>query len=679
MNVTIRSVFIALVLVLVSVSLQAQTEKKYIKAAEEAMVQENKDLALENYLKANAINPENPTTNYEIGKLYLDTKYRTRSLSYLQKALQLNPKIDPKIHYALGMSYHLNNQWDEAIAEYETARKLFPKEHAMLQDIERKIYECNNGKEFVANPVDVSIDNIGPVINTPYREYAPIVSADESVMIFTTRRPENSKGAVDEEGQYFEDIFITHRVNGEWTAPKPISLSINTIEHDASVGLSPVGDEMFLYKVDNGGDIYFCKLNTDGTWSKPKPMEGEVNSKSYENSMTISSDGNKIFFTSDRPVEGAQGDLDIYMCVKQPNGKWGKPVSLGPKVNTPYAEEAVFLDFDDHTLYFSSKGHKGMGGYDIFKTVYDSTTNQWLEPQNLGYPINSADDDIFFTLSGDGRYAYYSSVKDNAGQGDDDIYRIHMPPREDYHLLQAKLQTLKKVTYETAEPAPEPVPVPVVVVPVILEKQPVVLRGHIRDAKIGSPLVARIKISDAQGNVIQEITTGADGSYSIDLSADEEKAVKLDVEKVGYTFDSGQAIIPARTTQKQEVIKDFLLAQPEVGDVFVLRNIYFDFDQATIKSESLVELNKLKKFLSENPTVRVCINGHTDSKGSEAYNENLSMRRSRAVVSWLVKNGISSDRLEYKGYGESKPLASNDDEDEGREINRRTEFQILSK
>src|SRR6478735_2942173 len=213
MNVTIRSVFIALVLVLVSVSLQAQTEKKYIKAAEEAMVQENKDLALENYLKANAINPENATTNYEIGKLYLDTKYRTRSLSYLQKALQLNPKIDPKIHYALGMSYQLNHRWDEAIAEFETARKLFPKEHAMLQDIERKIYECNNGKEFMANPVDVTIDNLGPLINSPYREYAPIVSADEKVMIFTTRRPENSKGLKDEEGQYFEDIFITHRVN----------------------------------------------------------------------------------------------------------------------------------------------------------------------------------------------------------------------------------------------------------------------------------------------------------------------------------------------------------------------------------------------------------------------------------------------------------------------------------
>jgi outer membrane protein OmpA-like peptidoglycan-associated protein len=436
-------IFFVTIIFLFSLQGHAQVDK-IIKEGDEALSKGYKSIALDIYLKAYGQDPENPEINLKVGKLYLEGIYRFRSLSYLEKAFRLKPQIDVEIHKYLALSYHYNHQFDKAIENYELCRKTLKHDDSFLLRIDREIYECNNGKEFVANPVNAKIENLGAIINTPFAEYGPAVSANEAEMIFTSRREGSVGGDLDDEGEYFEDIYISRKQGEEWGKPKQISDKINTSAHDASIGLSPDGNLLFIYKSDNNGDIYYCELKKDSTWSEPGQMGDNVNTKKYyENAAAISPDGKLLFFSSTRP--GGHGNLDIFISELQSGGNWGPPINLGKTINTEYDEEGPVLDLDGKTLYFSSEGHKGMGGFDIFRSVYDTTTKKWSEPQNLGYPINSADDDIYFSLSGDGRHGYYASVKDG-GFGDKDIYKITMPPRKDYEELLAKVKAIEKLS-----------------------------------------------------------------------------------------------------------------------------------------------------------------------------------------------------------------------------------------
>lgn len=655
-----------------STSVFAQTEKRLMKEAEDAYAAGDKNNALNFYLKALEKNPENPETNYKIGSLYLEMIYKHRSLSYLEKAFSLNPKISPNIHKSLGMSYHYNSMWDKAIEQYELCRKTLRKDDPFISKIDRRIYECNNGKELMATPVAAEIKNIGNKLNTKYPEFAPVISADESVMIFTSRREGSTGGLLDENGEYFEDIYISEKQsNGEWGEPKNIGTNINTEGHDASIGLSVDGKELFIYKDDNAGDIFYCKLKKDEGWSKPADIGSNINSKTGETSVCISPDGTTLFFTSDK--DGGYGGLDIYMSKADKGGKWGKPVNLGPAINTAENEESPFLDFDGKTLHFSSKAHKGMGGYDIFRSVYDSSSNKWSQPENLGYPINTTDDDIYFVLSGDGRHGYYASIKED-GLGEKDIYMITMPERQDYQELVKKMEVLLKKEIVKEEPKKiEPV------VPVVLEKKAVIIKGTVYDSKTKSPLSATVQLLDSKGNVVKEIKTSEDGQYSFDATSDEQKKYSVTAQKQKYGLVTKNVTTPASGPKEVELIRDLNLGALEVGSIFTLRNIYYDFDKAELKSPSVNELNKLLTLLKENPSMKVRIGSHTDNKGSDEYNANLSNLRAQSVVNWLIKHGISRSRLEYKGYGESRPIATNDDEEEGRELNRRTEFEVLSK
>ncbi|HEY8401563.1 MAG TPA: OmpA family protein [Cytophagaceae bacterium] len=663
-----------------------QSEKKLIKEAEKALENEDNKGALSLFLKALEKNPDNPKVNFQVGKLYLSSIYKTRSLKYLEKAFSIDPKVSNDIHFCLGLAYHYNHRLDEALEEYEKYKSKGIKDAGQAKLVERKIGECKVGKELMANPVDVKIENIGNVINTPFPEYAPVISADESILIFTSRREGSTGGELDDFGEYYEDIYISERVNGEWQPPKNIGSVINTPGHDASIGLSPDGKELFIYKDDGSGDIYYCKLKKDGTWSKPLPIEGDVNTKRYyENAASVSADNKRIFFASTR--EGGYGGLDIYMSELDSKGNWGKPVNLGPKVNTEENEEGPFLDLDGKTLYFSSKGHKGMGGFDLFKTVYDEKTKTWSEPVNMGYPLNSADDDIYFVLSGDGRHGYYASVKED-GYGDKDLYVITMPPRDDHDELMAKLAAISNV-----KPMPkvdtvvqEIVEIKEVEIKEVAKREekkielfPVILTGSVKEQPGGTSLAATVQLQDSNGQVVDEVTTGADGKYYFELKNKDQAKYQVSASKDGYGFNSQNVLVPGMGPQEVELVHNLNLKKLEVGNIFILRNIYFDFDRATLKPESIAELKKLEKLLKENPGMKVEIAGHTDSKGSNEYNKILSQRRAEAVVKYLVNSGIERDRLTAKGYGEEKPLASNDDEDEGRELNRRTEFEIISK
>jgi outer membrane protein OmpA-like peptidoglycan-associated protein len=651
---------------------QAQSEKKYIKDGDAAKEQGDNQQALKLYLEAYKLNQNNASLNNKIGIQYLKSDYPHKCLSFFESAHKLNPKVDPDILYNLGVAYQQNHRFPEAANFYTQFRATLATTSPYLKKVDRRLYECANGVEFMANPVDVKIENVGNVVNSSYPDFAPVISADEKVMIFTSRRPGSTGELLNEEGQYFEDIYISKKINGQWSTPKNIGTNINTDGHDASIALSADGTELFIYKDDGQGDIYYCKHRPDDSWSKPLPIEGSVNSRtSFENAAAVSPDGKTLFFASNR--EGGYGKLDLYMVKMNEKGFWGKPVNLGPTINTEDDDESPFMDFDGLTLYFSSRAHKGMGGYDIFKTYYDSTKADWAEPINMGYPINSANEDIYFVLSGDGSHGYYASAKDD-GVGEKDIYMISMPPRED---IKALLEKMKAMNLEVAAAAVEPKPVVVPVAVAAIPLLPITIKGVIKDAETGSPIQTSVQLTNENGELVAVIMADEKGMYSFTVNNEMASSYTLSAEKDGYGFVNKTFTVPGKTSNSQEITQNLVLKKLAVGNIYVLRNIYFDFDKATLKPASNKELNNLLTLLQKNPTMQIEIAGHTDSKGSNEYNLVLSKKRAQAVVNWLVSKGISRDRLTYQGYGESRPLASNDDEDEGRELNRRTEFKII--
>lgn len=627
--------------------------------------------ALEQLLKAQAFNPNNAFLNFRIGVCYINSSFKIKAKSHFEKAYELNPNIDPEIHYYLGRGYHLNMDWDKAIAEYKTFKAaLDPKKKdqaILMADATKKIAECNYGKELVKNPVRVFIDNIGNKVNSPYPDYGPIISADEDVMYFTSRRNTTTGGNIDENyDEYFEDIFVTYKFNEEWGLPSNVGPPINTLGHDATVNVSPDGQIMFTYRDDKGyGNIYQSNLIGD-KFSEPEKMSKAINSSEHESSASISYEGKTLFFVSDRK-EGSYGGRDIYYTNRNEKNKWEEAYNLGTGINTQYNEEGVFIVPDGKTLYFSSEGHSSIGGFDIFKC--ELKNGVWSAPVNLGYPINTPDDDVFFVISASGKHGYYASVK-NDGFGEKDIYMISFLGPEKPVLLSNEDNLLASVEAPISEvyisPAVE-----------INANAVTLLKGIIADAITNKPLEAEIVLIDNTLNV--EIATfksnSKSGKYLVTLPSGKNYGIAVKAE--GYLFHSENFDIPLAATY-QEVVKDVQLKNVQVGQKIVLRNIFFDFDKATLRPESTNELERLTKLLTDVPSLKIEISGHTDNKGAMQYNQVLSESRSKSVVEYLISKGIAKERLEYKGYGLSQPIAPNDT-DEGRQLNRRTEFKILSR
>ena len=348
--------------------------------------------ALTLYLDANKINPNNANLNYKIGICYLFTTDKQLGLEHLEKAKQLNPQVNYELSYYLGRAYHLNHQFDKAIEYYnEFKRRLSPKEFAVRgKELDKYIEECENGKELIKNPLYLKISNIGSTINSIYPDYTPVISADEEILFFTSRRPSTTGGKRDPiDNKYYEDIFMATKSGSDWKLSQP-EKPLNSKFHDASIGLSPDGQTLYIYKGDNGGDIYECVLKGD-KWVKPTPLPKEINTKYHESSASLGPDGRTLYFISDR-TDGV-GGRDIWVAYKNSKGKWSEVKNIR-ELNTPYDEEAVFIHPDGRTLYFSSQGHNSMGGYDIFKSTYKD--GYWSKPENLGVPINTADDDLYF-------------------------------------------------------------------------------------------------------------------------------------------------------------------------------------------------------------------------------------------------------------------------------------------
>ena len=646
--------------------------KKNIEAGDELFAQGDYyyKQAIDPYLLANKFNPNNALLNYRLGKSYLYSNYKLKSIPYLEKALSLNPTVDPQLHFLLGQAYHLDMQWDKAIEEFKKFQQdLKPDEAKLLmEDINKQIEECLFGKELVKKPLRVFIDNVGAEINSQYPDYGPVISADESEMIFTSRRPNTTGGGTDPEiNEFFEDIYISIKKDGKWGPAQNMGKPVNSDDHDANSGISADGQKFLVYRSDgkDHGDLYESELKGD-VWSKPDHMNKNINTSSHESSACYSPDGKTVYFVSDKPDESL-GGRDIYVSTKDEKGKWGKAVNLGPTINTKYNEEGVYIHPDGKTMYFSSRGHKTMGGYDIFKSTFEN--GKWSEPVNLGYPVNTSDDDVFFVTSASGKHGYYSSFNAN-GFGEKDIYMVTFLGLEKPMVVNNEDNLLASQT----APVKETVIAPTVQ---IKEAQLTILKGVITDDQTKKPLEATIEIIDNLKNevIATFLSNSSTGKYLVSLPAGRNYGIA--VKKENYLFHSENFDIP-NTAAYQEVVKDVALKNIAVGSKIILKNIFFDFDKATLRPESTNELERLTKLLNDVPTLKIEISGHTDSKGADAYNKTLSNNRAKAVVDYLIGKGIAADRLTSIGYGEEQPIATNDTE-EGRQLNRRTEFKILSK
>jgi outer membrane protein OmpA-like peptidoglycan-associated protein len=655
------------------------------------------EVAKEFYILAAEADPDNIKANYMAAKTITETINKGEATPYYLRVYELDPDYRFDILYSIGRAYQYGLMFEEAVDFYQQYLSRLEKEtdyrgedKIPLNQVKRRIYECENGLEFVNNARNFDIVNLGAQINSNSLDYAPVINADETMMIFTSRRKEdNLNENVYDDNFAYEDIFISYKVDGKWMPAENIGPTVNTLYFESNLALSADGQQLYIYRDENNGDIYVSDRKSDGSWSQPTPLSDNINSSYSENSVSISPDGQTLYFSSNRP--GGYGGLDIYKCEKDRRGMWGKVTNLGDKVNTPYDEDGVFIDYDGKTLFFSSRGRKGMGGYDIFKSEYDSENDNWGDPINLGYPINTPDDDIFFVSSKDGKRGYYATVR-SGGTGYLDIYMVEIPEmtEEEKKLENNKNQELAqnkdsiKRDLQKVENIQQETPVEVLAeeeTPATLENastlQAVQLLLKVEDASTQQAMEAQVKLKALSGSETISPDRVDEGIYSFNIISDQEKEYVLSVEKGGYVFKSLKVGIPAATNEAQEFRKKVALDRISANYKMILNFVYFDFNSAQLQNESFDELNRLKQFLMGNPDTSIEIAGHTDSVGPKEYNKQLSQKRAQAIVDFLISEGIPSERLIAQGYGEEDPLASNDDEDEGRELNRRVEMRIL--
>ena len=396
-----------------------------------------------------AESPLNGNFQYRAGIAHLESFNEKRgALPFLKVAEEIgvDAKYDPlsvqeskspiTLYYYLGKAYHLNNSLDKAITYYERFQEVAPAKHFLYQDAVLGAQQANSAKVIMADPVKFEVINLGSTINSPFPDYSPVISIDENSIFYTSKRlrlDSSNQFITDRNtGGFYEDIYVSYKNRkGEWQEPE--LLNINSDVHSATMNVSPNGQTLYIYRDDEGGSIYESMLVGE-SWTEPIKLESPINSPSWETHLAASVDGNLVYFISDR--KGGQGGRDIWSSRKLPDGKWGEPQNLGPTLNTPYEEDAVFISPDENTLYFSSQGHNSIGGFDVFTTSKDNDGN-WKEPRNIGFPINTTDDDVFFVTSGDGKRGYFSSVREQ-GFGEKDLYILELPEPSEVRLAVLK-------------------------------------------------------------------------------------------------------------------------------------------------------------------------------------------------------------------------------------------------
>lgn len=494
----------------------------------------------------------------------------------------------------------------------------------LIENDEFAIQEMKNPKPFKP-------ENMGVEINCKYPEYSPAMTADESQIIFTRQIPK-SEGAK----EYQEDFFYSEKdENGNWKPAIGLSRNLNTPLNEGAHTISPDGQILYFTGCNREGgkgscDIYKSQLHKN-SWDYPENIR-ELNSSAWDSQPSIGPDGRTIYFTSARG-----GNMDIYVSYLGDDGYWSEPTPLPANINTVRSEMSPFIHPDGKTLYFASDGHQGMGGLDIFYSRKTGDTT-WSDPINIGYPINTYNDEGFLFVTASGKKALFASDK-LGGQGTLDIYSFEL--------------------YEQARPTPV-----------------TYLKGIVADSKSNNTIPAHFELFEVKtGKLIASSIADERGEFLLCIPTNNEYALNVSMDK--YLFYSENISLEGEHGNTDPITKRIDLQPIGMNEVVVLKNIFFDFDKYDLKPESNAELIKLVGLLKNNPKLRIEIGGHTDNVGSKEHNRVLSENRAKAVYSYLVNAGIAASRLSYKGYGDASPIAPNTS-DEGRALNRRTEFKVIS-
>ena len=617
------------------------------------------------YLKAYKYNNKNAELNYKIGVCYLYADDKLQAIKYLKQAYDLKHEVTVDINFQLGRASHMSQDFDNAIKEYKafqtktSERKL----KKMKLNIPKYILECENAKQLVSHPLRVVIQNIGKTINSEYDDYGSVIDSKEETMYFTSRRVNKNntkRNFLDK--KFSEDIYISKKKNKEWAQAQILSKSYASNKSEAVLALSPDNKKLYIYKSNSNGDVLYTEMK-DGGWRSPKSLS--FNSKYRETSVCFAPDGRKVYFVSNRE-DGSVGGKDIYYCDINEKGKFSKPINIGPTLNTPENEEAISLSKDGKTMYFSSKGHNTMGGYDVFSSQL-SENGKWSIPENMGYPINTPDDDLFFSIMSDGKVAYISSNRDQ-GLGEKDIYKIIYLGEEKDLVITTENSPLAYYTYEVKtllRTLPERIAV----------DSSFVLSGTVLDSETKKPIMAKLQFIDSDKSAVAAVlVSDSSGNYKARLP--EKKIYGIEITAKGYLFYLD--VIDLSKEKSDVMTKDFTLQALEVGAKVVMKNIFFETGKAALKDESFQQLNNVIEFMKENSTLKLEISGHSDNVGSVSSNIKLSENRAKSVVDYMVIQGIDKLRLTYKGYGPNQPIAPNTTK-EGKAQNRRVEFKITGK
>ncbi|KAA8474254.1 WD40 repeat protein [Arcticibacter tournemirensis] len=605
------------------------------KQAQKYYEQANRHLSAADYSKAieeltNAVkaDPRFPAALQQLGDIYRKLKNYKEAITFYRKVIAIDPNFHSLTYFGIAESELNSGDYSSALQHF-TKYLSFPG----LSDNSRKltaryIADCHFSIEAIKKPVEFKPVNLGPAVNTTSQEYLPVVTADEERIIFTRRVNNN------------EDFFQSIKTNSSWAPATYLSSAINTANfNEGAQCISPDGVYLFFTGCNRPEglgrcDIYVCKREGND-WSEPFNIGAPVNTAGWESQPSLSANGRTLYFVSNRP--GGLGGYDIWSTELLEGGKWANPVNLGPSINTPYDEHSPFIHPDNSTLYFSSNGWPGLGNRDLYFSRKNSD-GQWQKPHNLGFPINTAGEESGLTVSADGRTAFFASNM-KGGYGGMDIYSFELPPDD----------------------RPQPV---------------TYVKGKVVDSETTESLNAEIKITELKSSAVifQEESDQVNGEFLATMP--EGKIFGLTVYKDGYLFHSENFTLDKAASASKPFSLLIALQKIRTNGIVVLKNIFFETNKAELLPESLIELSQLLSFLRSHPNTVIEITGHTDNTGNDAANQTLSESRARSVYNYLVSHGIAPLRLSYKGSGKTRPIADNSTE-EGRRINRRTEFRIV--
>ena len=569
-----------------------------------------------------------------LGAIYRAVGQYDNALLHLEQANQVEEdEPNAQALFSLGELYWQLGQYEKAEAQMKQFLALEPRQKTLISIAENIVDDAAFAIGQLKNPLPFNPEPLPQQVNAAALQYFPVLTVDQQNLIFTRRL---TPGPQDD-----EDLVISQRdAQGNWQAPVSISSNINTEGNEGTSTISADGRTIIFTSCRGRGGYGSCDLyisyKAGKEWSEPKNLGPVINSAAWESQPSLSADGRTLYFVSNRP--GGVGQNDIYVSHQEQEGNWQVPENLGKAINTPFDEVSPFIHANSQTLYFGSNGHKGMGGYDLFVT--EQQEEGWQEPRNLGYPINTHEDQVSLFVTADGEEGYYAYEEKGGGVEDKSLlYRFNIPEA---------VRVRNRSNY---------------------------VSGKVYDAQTKEPIGATVTLFDiVDEQMVSKVSSDSvNGNYYIVLTEGSEYA--LYVNKPGYLFKS-LAFNYGKNNTLEPIAIDVYLEPIRAGVSATLNNIFFETDQYQLQPKSETELERVVQFLQENPKVSIEIAGHTDNVGNASYNQQLSEKRAEAVYNYLIEAGVSPDRLKAAGYGQAQPTAPNDTE-ESRRKNRRIEFRIL--